>query len=142
MKVLLPPKYIPTWITNFYEVKFSHITPEIPTNKFMIIKPKLKDYKKFADRFYSKSNIYLQKYIYNIHIKGIFSFIFVIFMKYTCMAIFYMSIARCIVFRFPFTVHIILSCKPPFLKKIAIGKFNINLLIALFFPIYFIFIQY
>ena len=63
MKVLLPPKYIPTWITNFYEVKFSHITPEIPTNKFMIIKPKLKDYKKFADRFYSKSNIYLQKYM-------------------------------------------------------------------------------
>ena len=35
-----------------------------------------------------------------------------------------MSIARCIVFRFPFTVHIILSCKPPFLKKIAIGKIN------------------
>ena len=48
----------------------------------------------------------------------IFSFIFVVFMKYTCMAIFYMSIARCIVFRFPFTVHIILSCKTPFLKKL------------------------
>lgn len=48
----------------------------------MIIKPKLKDYKKFADRFYSKSNIYLQKYIYNIHIKGIFSFIFV-FLNYS-----------------------------------------------------------